>query len=162
MRKESFLLEIGTEEIPARFINPALKQLAEAAAVEMKRERLVYDDIQAFGTPRRLALLVSGLAEKQQVLEEKKKGPAAKAAYDADGNPTKAAEGFARSQGVAVEELFTEDVASVPYVLLYAMSLGRMCCPFCLLCERIIRSLNFPKPMFWYSKDIRFADPFAG
>ena len=160
MRKESFLLEIGTEEIPARFINPALKQLAEAAAVEMKRERLVYDDIQAFGTPRRLALLVSGLAEKQQVLEEKKKGPAAKAAYDADGNPTKAAEGFARSQGVAVEELFTEDVAGVPYVFAVRYEPGQDVLSLLpALCERIIRSLNFPKPMFWYSKDIRFARP---
>lgn len=160
MRKESFLLEIGTEEIPARFISPALTQFAETAAAEMKQARLAYEEIKVFGTPRRLALLVLGLAEKQQALAEKKKGPAAKAAYDAAGKPTKAAQGFARSQGVAVEELFTEDVAGVPYVFTVRNEAGQdvqTLLPG--LCERLIRSLSFPKPMFWYSKDVRFARP---
>ncbi|HZK25630.1 MAG TPA: glycine--tRNA ligase subunit beta [Oscillospiraceae bacterium] len=160
MRKESFLLEIGTEEIPARFISPALAQLAEAAAAEMKQQRLAYEDIKVYGTPRRLALLVSKVAEKQQTLEEKKKGPAVKAAYDAHGKPTPAAQGFARSQGVAVEELFTADVSGVPYVFAVRREAAhdvQTILPQ--LCARLIRSLNFPKPMFWHSKDVRFARP---
>ena len=116
MAKKAFLLEIGTEEIPARFMNPALAQLREAAARELGAARLSYDEIKVFGTPRRLALLVEGLAGRQQELVEKKKGPAAKAAFQADGTPTKAAYGFARSQGVDVSELLTEDVNGTAYV----------------------------------------------
>ena len=160
MRKETFLLEIGTEEIPARFMAPALKQLQETAAKELQSTRLGYGDIKTYGTPRRLALLVTDLAATQQDLNEKKKGPAAKAAFDASGSPTKAAEGFARSQGVAVSDLFTEVVDGVPYVFALRKEAGKDTQELLPeLCERLIKSLNFPKPMFWYSKDIRFARP---
>ncbi|MCR3921601.1 MAG: glycine--tRNA ligase subunit beta [Firmicutes bacterium] len=160
MSKEAFLLEIGTEEIPARFMAPALQQFKENFSKEMQSERLAHGEIALFGTPRRLAILVADVAEQQQDLHEKKKGPAVKAAYDADGNPSKAALGFARSQGVNVADLFTEEVAGVPYIFALRSEEGRDVLAILPdVCERLIRSLTFPKPMFWYSKDIRFARP---
>lgn len=160
MRKETFLLEVGTEEIPARFLGPALSQLEKQARLALDEARLGYGGIRVFGTPRRLALLVDSLDGSQADLNEKKKGPAKKAAFDAAGQATKAALGFARSQGVAAEELFVEDVDGVEYVFAVKHEAGRdteVILPA--LCERLIRSLTFPKPMFWYSKDIRFARP---
>lgn len=156
----TFLLEIGAEEIPARFITPALKQLREAAAKELAAERLEHGEIQVFGTPRRLAVLVKELALKQQDLREKKKGPAVKAAYDAEGKPTKAALGFARGQGVDVNDLFTEEVNGVSYVFAERHVPGKETKTILPeLCVRLLRSLSFPKPMFWESKEIRFARP---
>ena len=160
MRKETFLLEIGTEEIPARFMAPALKQLEQNARAFLAESRLAHEDIRVFGTPRRLALLVNNLVGKQADLSEKKKGPAAKAAYDAEGNLTNAAKGFARGQGVAVGDLFTEEVDGAPYIFAVRNEVGKdtlIILPS--LCDRLIRALNFPKPMFWYSKEIRFARP---
>ncbi|MDW7650087.1 MAG: glycine--tRNA ligase subunit beta [Bacillota bacterium] len=160
MRKETFLLEIGTEEIPARFMAPALQQLQESAARALDESRLEYGEISVYGTPRRLALLIKNLAERQADLSEKKKGPAVKAAFDAEGNPTKAAMGFARGQGVTVEELFTEDVDGTSYVFAVRNEPGRDTLSILPdLCVQLIRAISFPKPMFWYSKDIRFARP---
>jgi glycyl-tRNA synthetase beta chain len=160
MRRETLLLEIGTEEIPARFMAPALKQLEENAKAALLESRLEHGEVFACGTPRRIALLIGGLAEKQADLSEKKRGPAAKAAYDAAGSPTKAAMGFARGQGVAVEELFTEEVDGVAYVFAKRNEPGRETVAILPdLCERLIRAITFPKPMFWYSKEIRFARP---
>lgn len=160
MRRESFLLEIGTEEIPARFMDPALKQLRESAAEELTVNRLSFSDIHVYGTPRRLALLVSGLAERQQDLSEKKKGPAVKAAFDADGNPTNAAKGFARSQGVDVANLFYEELDGIEYVFaLREAPGGETASVLPILCETLTKRLSFPKPMFWEHKDIRFARP---
>ncbi|NLP36712.1 MAG: glycine--tRNA ligase subunit beta [Firmicutes bacterium] len=160
MRNATFLLEIGAEEIPARFIAPALKQLRETAAKELEAERLEHGEIEVFGTPRRLALMVKELALKQQDLREKKKGPAVKAAYDAEGKPTKAALGFARGQGVNVSELFTEEVNGVSYVFAERHEPGKEAKTILpALCMRLLRSLSFPKPMFWESKEVRFARP---
>lgn len=160
VRKENFLFEIGTEEIPARFMAPVLKQLKENAAKELRDARLTYGDIQVYGTPRRIALVVADLAGRQADLSEKKKGPAAKAAFDANGLPTSAAAGFARSQGIPAEELITEELDGVMYVFALRSEAGkdaREILPA--LCERLLRSLSFPKPMFWDSKEIRFARP---
>jgi glycyl-tRNA synthetase beta chain len=160
MNKPSFLLEIGTEEIPARFMAPALAQLQKNAAAFLLEARLVHGEIEVLGTPRRLSLLVRELADRQPDLEETKKGPAKKAAFDAEGLPTNAAKGFARSQGVDVTELFTDRVDGVEYVFAVRKEAGQATMAILpALCERLIRSLAFPKPMFWYSKDIRFARP---
>lgn len=160
MRKETFLLEIGTEEIPARFIAPALQQLQEVAAREMDKERLAYGQIRVLGTPRRLAILVEDVAAKQRELKEKKKGPAVKVAFDSDGNPSKAVLGFARAQGVQMSELSIEEVGGVPYVFALRRIAGQAVHTVLpALCERLLRSISFPKPMFWYSKDVRFARP---
>ncbi|MBT9139682.1 MAG: Glycine--tRNA ligase beta subunit [Dehalococcoidia bacterium] len=160
MRKETFLLEIGTEEIPARFIGPALTQLEKNARIALEEARLTGGKIGTYGTPRRLVLLVEGLFERQEELNELKKGPARKAAFDASGSPTKAALGFARSQGVTVEKLIVQTVEGVEYVFAARQQTGEdVFTVLPPLCVGLIRSLSFPKPMFWHSKDIRFARP---
>lgn len=160
MVSKSFLLEIGTEEIPARFMGPALRQLKEAAMAELAANRLTHGPVSVFGTPRRLAVMVLNLADRQDDLQEKKKGPARKAAFGQDGEPTPAATGFARGQGVAASELFVGAVDGVEYVFAEKRVAGKPAGEVLpTACERIIRGLSFPKPMFWASRDVRFARP---
>lgn len=156
---KDFLLEIGTEEIPAKFAPGALQQMQELAQKSFKELRLEYSVLKTYSTPRRLALFVEGLAEKQTDLAAEVKGPAVKAAYQ-DGNPTKAAEGFARSVGVAVEALYTQEVNGVPYVFASKAEVGQ---PTHVILPKValelIMGLHFPKPMRWGSLDFRFARP---
>jgi glycyl-tRNA synthetase beta chain len=91
---QDYLLEIGVEEMPARFLEPALAQLKENAAALFTELRLPYKSLGVYGTPRRITLYVEGLAVNQQPLELEVKGPAVKVAYKPDGTPTRAAEGF--------------------------------------------------------------------
>src|SRR5690554_1556056 len=97
-----YLLEIGVEELPARFIKGALKQLKENCAKMLTDERLGYNSLETYATPRRLTLIINDLNEGQDTLEEMVKGPAKRIAYDEEGNPTKALEGFMRGQGVGM------------------------------------------------------------
>src|SRR5690606_10093296 len=100
-----FLLEIGTEELPAADLDAAIAQLEQSVPALLDEARLAYESIHVTGTPRRLVVLVEGLAPGQRAEEIVRRGPPVKAAYDADGNPTRAAEGFARGLGIAVEDL---------------------------------------------------------
>ena len=102
MATRDFLLEIGTEELPSRFVPPALEQLRDEMAAALGSWRLEFGSIRATGTPRRLVLLVEGLAEKQPDRRVEVQGPPKQACFDAEGRPTKALEGFAKAQGVDV------------------------------------------------------------
>ncbi|HOS77584.1 MAG TPA: glycine--tRNA ligase subunit beta, partial [Syntrophales bacterium] len=106
MGKE-LLLEIGTEEIPAAFLPKAMRDLEEMSRREFSACRLAHGAIQSLATPRRLCLVVANLAGGQEDLEVEKMGPAKKAAFDAQGQPTKAALGFARGQGVELGDVGT-------------------------------------------------------
>ena len=97
---QDFLLELGFEELPARFIDSALKQLSEAITSRLTQERLSFGEVRLFSTPRRLAVLIEGLQEKQDDMVEEIKGPPVSIARDAEGNLTKAGLGFLRSQQV--------------------------------------------------------------
>ena len=97
---KTLLLEIGTEEIPAYAMPGIISQLKENAEKTFTDLRLSYDNVKTMGTPRRLALIVEGLAENQEDLSKENRGTAVNIAFDADGNPTKAAQGFARGQGI--------------------------------------------------------------
>ena len=155
-----FLLELGMEEIPAKFSPGAMTQLEEQARKRLNELRLTFAEINIFATPRRLALLVTGLEEKQKDLSIEVKGPALKAAYDASGAPTKASQGFARGQGVIVEDLFVQEVNGVPYVFARKSEIGvetRALLPQ--LAIDLINALHFPKPMRWGTLDFRFARP---
>ncbi|HWQ88769.1 MAG TPA: glycine--tRNA ligase subunit beta [Desulfitobacteriaceae bacterium] len=157
---KDFLLEIGTEEIPAKFTPGALKQLEEQTKSQLGDLRLNYSTLAVYATPRRLAVVVSALTEKQEDFEAEIKGPAVKAAYNSAGTPTKAALGFAKGQGVAVEDLFVREVNRVPCVFARKSEAGQN--TFTLLpqlCLDLIASLHFPKPMRWGSWDFRFARP---
>ena len=100
-----FLLEIGTEELPARFVVPAVTQLEELGGEMLRSHRITYQRLAGFATPRRLTLYVWGVGDQQADLVEEVKGPSRKAAFDEQGRPTRAAEGFARGQGVSVANL---------------------------------------------------------
>jgi len=157
---QDYLLEIGVEEMPARFLEPALAELKDNAAAFFKEQRLPYKRLAAYGTPRRITLYVVGLAVDQQSLEMEVKGPAVKVAYKPDGSPTRAAEGFARSQGVAVEDLLRKPVGHVEYVFAVKREQGR---PALEVLPQagvsLISGLHFPKPMRWGELDVRFARP---
>ena len=124
MRRD-LLLEIGMEEVPSAPLYDAVSQIKSRAATALDNARLSYDEIASYGSPRRLALVVSGLAERQDDLSMKVKGPAVAAAFDASGNPTKAAEGFARSRGLAVSDLVRETTEGGEYVFARVEEAGK-------------------------------------
>ncbi len=153
---KTLLLEIGTEEVPAHVMPGILSQLKENAAKTFEELRIEYKNIKTLGTPRRSALLVEGLAEQQADLSKENRGPAVNIAFDADGNPTKAAQGFARGQGVKPEELVTKD----GYV--YAMVHEKGGQTVDLLGETLkglVDGLNFPNNMHWADLDYKFIRP---
>lgn len=161
METRDMLLEIGVEELPARFCAMALQQLQEKAAAALEAARLDHGPIETFGTPRRMVLLVRDLSLRQRDQELVVRGPARRAAFDAEGRPTKAAEGFARGQGVPVESLEVRtDEKGGEYV--YAIkheegqSVAKVLPP---LLEKLIYALEFPKSMRWGSGEMRFARP---
>ncbi len=159
MGKE-FLLEIGTEEIPAGFINPGLERFKEIFIKFLNDEKLQYESVETFGTPRRLIVVIKDLIEKQEDSVLEKTGPAKNVAIDANGEYTKAAQGFARSQGVDVGELITVSTAKGEYIAVKKVIKGRPA--FELLKENLpilIKKLIFPKNMRWGSETISFARP---
>lgn len=157
---KDFILEIGTEEMPARFVGPALEQLKEAAGSMLTEKRIGFERIRVVGTPRRMAVYVSSLEDRQQSLLKEVKGPALKVAYNAAGEPTPAALGFARSQGVDVKDLVVKSVGPVEYVFALKSEEGRPTGEVLAeICPSLITGLHFPKPMRWGDGDFRFARP---
>ena len=153
---KDLLLEIGTEEIPAHYMPSALAQIKDLAAKKFGEANIAYESIQSLGTPRRVALLMKGVADKQADVSAKNKGPSIKIAFDGDGNPTKAAMGFARGQKIDVKDLVVED----GYVYANVTSVGAETeglLPDML--KDMILSLNFPKSMIWGNEDVRFVRP---
>lgn len=152
---EKLLFEIGTEEIPAKFMPGILKQLKELAAAKMQELRIPFEDITVYGTPRRMAFIAGGVAETQADVVVEAKGPSVKIAY-VSGAPSKAAQGFARGQGVDVKDLVVRDnyvyavkhLAGQPVVELL---------PGVLM--DILTSLSFPKTMRWADYEFRFVRP---
>ena len=158
--KNSFLLEIGSEEIPARFIDPALQQMKNIAIGLLNEKRVHFHEVETFGTPRRLGLLVIGMSSLQELLLQEVKGPALKVAFTAMGEPTRAAEGFAKSQGVDIADLIVKPVGPVEYVFAVKKEEGRPTAEILGdMCLEIINSIHFPKPMRWGNLEVRFARP---
>lgn len=155
----SFLLEIGTEEMPARFLEPALEQLKDLAEGLLKEKRIDFNLIKTVGTPRRMAVYVSGVGNQQPLVKEVK-GPALKVAYNSAGEPTPAALGFARSQGVDISDMVVKPVGPVEYIYARKREEGRPTGEvLCEICPVLITGLHFPKPMRWGELDFRFARP---
>ncbi|MCH5277536.1 MAG: glycine--tRNA ligase subunit beta [Desulfovibrionaceae bacterium] len=154
------VLELGTEELPARFLASLERELKESFAAALAEADLAFDSLDTASTPRRAVIHVRGLAERQPLREEVALGPSLKAAYGPDGAPTRAALGFARGQGVNVADLFTRDTEKGVYVAARrtvggasAMSVLEELIP------RVIASLSFPKRMRWADGDFAFARP---
>lgn len=156
----NFLLEIGVEEMPSRFMAPTLAQLAERSRKELAGNRLEFKGLRTFGTPRRLVLVIEGLSPRQDELRETVRGPAASVAFDSEGRPTRAAEGFARSQGAAVSDLKVEELGGGRYVVFQRVTSGRdTSAVLSDLVPGLILSLDFPKTMRWGRGELRFARP---
>lgn len=148
--RQRFVLEIGSEELPSHDVTDAIAYLRQATPDFLDRLRLAHGDIHIFGTPRRLAVVVEELAPRQEDRAEVARGPAAKAAFDAEGNPTKAAQGFARSKGIDVSELEVRDMDGGQYVVATVRTQGRPAVEA--LAEALpgfINSITFGKSMRW-------------
>lgn len=153
---EDVLFEIGAEEIPAGAMPGILAQLKSLTETKLAEHHLKYDAIRTMGTPRRIALMVDGAADMSDDLSERHKGPSASIAYDADGNPTKAAIGFARGKGIDVADLVVEDgyiYAETKTVGVKAMDI------FTQILPELIHGLSFPKSMHWGNLDDKFIRP---
>ena len=159
MQKE-LLLEIGSEEIPAGFIGPALKNMQKTMAEKLAGLELQYESIQTAATPRRLAICVNGLISQQPDREEEFLGPAKKAAFDQDSKPTKAAIGFARSKGAEVEDLQVVNTPKGEYVMLARQRMGKKTESLLPeLLKDLIVGLPFAKSMRWGEGNTSFARP---
>ncbi len=159
MSAELFL-EIGSEEIPAGFLPVAMRDLERLVRKELENARIDFGTIRTFATPRRLAIAVAEVAAGQQRQELTVSGPSVKVAFDAEGNPTKAAIGFARANGVEVSELSQMETDKGTYLFVSKVEEGRP--TFELLPQllpRIIDSIPFKKSMRWKDLDTRFARP---
>jgi glycyl-tRNA synthetase len=155
-----FLLEIGTEELPAGELDSALAQLAERLPGWLEALRLEHSGARLMGTPRRLVVYIEALASRQADLEEVVKGPPAERAFDAQGNPTQAALGFARGKGVAVGDLQVQEISGGRYVVARTRQAGRPAVE--VLAEALpgwIAALRFEKSMRWNSANVAFARP---
>lgn len=153
---KDLLFEIGAEEIPAGFIPHILGQLKQLAETKLNDAHLPFESIATYGTPRRLALIVKGLADTSAEISERHKGPSASIAYDADGNATKAAIGFARGKGLDVADLVIED----GYIYAETKTAGVSAKDIVTdMLPQLITGLNFPKSMHWGNLDAKFVRP---
>ena len=153
---KDLLFEIGAEEIPAGFMPNILGQLKQLAETKLNDAHLPFESIATYGTPRRLALIVKGLADTSAEISERHKGPSASIAYDADGNATKAAIGFARGKGLDVADLVEED----GYIYAETKTAGVPAKDIVTdMLPHLITGLNFPKSMHWGNLDAKFVRP---
>lgn len=156
---KNYLLEVGMEEIPARFLLSLRNQLSERVGNFLKDNRIGYDNIKSFATPRRLALIVEGLDEKQSDKSEEVKGPALRIARDSDGNWTKAASGFARGQKADVSDLIIKEVNNEKYVFVDKFTEGDNVEHVLERMPEVLAALTFPISMNWHSYDEYFIRP---
>lgn len=155
----TYLLEVGVEEMPAHVVTPSIQQLHQRVAKYLKEQRIDYEKIQEFATPRRLALLIDGLSDKQPDIDESVKGPAKKIAQDQDGNWTKAAIGFTRGQGATVDEIEFKDVKGTEYVFVEKHIAGKTVAEVLQGLPDVITSMNFPTLMKWGYNNLQFIRP---
>lgn len=157
MDMANLLYEIGTEEMPAQYMPGILKEYQELAGKKLAEARIPFSTVKVYGTPRRMAFLAEGVAEKQEDSNAESKGPSLKIAFDKDGNATRAAQGFARGQGVDVKDLVQKD----GYVYAVKHLAGKKTEELLpAILDDILHSLNFPKTMRWADYDFGFVRPF--
>ena len=156
----SVILEIGTEEIPAQYMENTLKDLNRLVQKHLEDARINYKEIKVYGTPRRLILFIFHINEKQEDIFQKIKGPAHSIAYNKDSLPQKPALMFAQSQGVNVEDLIVEDTEKGQYVFALKSKIGQPTIDILSrIFPKIIMSMQFPKSMRWEEKSLRFIRP---
>ena len=157
---KNVLLEIGTEEIPSRFIPDALKAMKERAEASLSANRLAFRDVKTYATPRRLTLIITNVSDTQTEQVEEFKGPALANSYDQNGVPTRAALGFAKSKGVDVGDLKEIDVNGVKYIAAVIRQESKQALDVLPeILSGLIAGLTFPKSMYWDNSGVRFARP---
>lgn len=152
-------MEIGLEEIPAHVVTPSATQLVEKTEKFLKEQRMDFDEVQTYSTPRRLTVKVTGLADKQPDIQEEAKGPAKKIAYDKDGNWSKAAQGFARGQGVSVDDIFFKELKGTEYVYVKKFIEGKAAADVMQGMRDVAMDLKFPTMMRWGTNDFQYVRP---
>ncbi|HFI0463471.1 TPA: glycine--tRNA ligase subunit beta [Streptococcus suis] len=155
----NYLLEIGLEEVPARFLVALKDQLQDRVQIFLQEQRLAYESIQAFATPRRLAVLVHGLAEVQEDASEVAKGPAMTIAQDEEGNWTKAALGFMKGQGVDPSAAYVDNIKDVPYLFVKKFQKGQAAAEVLQNMDKVIKEMTFPVTMHWHDYKVPFIRP---
>ncbi len=156
----NYLLEIGVEELPSRFVNMAIEQLYEKSKKLLIENEIAFEDVKVYATPRRLSLIIEGLDEKQKDIQKEVKGPSVKIAYDDDKKPTKPLLGFMKSQNISEDDLIIKELKGTDYVFANISSIGRKSSEILAeIMPSLIKDINFPKNMRWGGKNIRFARP---
>lgn len=156
---KNLLVELGLEEMPAYVVTPSMKQLCDKMGAFLSDHRLTFEKIEMFSTPRRLAVRVVGLADKQSDLTEDFKGPSKKIALDADGNFTKAAEGFVRGKGLTVEDITFREIKGEEYVYVTKEETGRPVEEIIPAVTEVLQALTFPVSMHWANNTFEYIRP---
>lgn len=154
------LYEIGVEEMPSRFVQSTLDQLVSGLKSRLEEKRVAFEDIDTFATPRRLILVVKGLADRQADLEEEVKGPAKRISIAEDGSFTKAAQGFMRGKGLSESDVYFKDLNGTEYIFATIREEGKDTDEVLMeVLPEIVKSVVFPKSMRWGGKNMRFVRP---
>ena len=156
---KNLLVELGLEEMPAYVVTPSMKQLRDKMGAFLTDHRLTFEKIEMFSTPRRLAVRVAGLADKQSDLTEDFKGPSKKIALDADGNFTRAAEGFVRGKGLTVEDITFREIKGEEYVYVTKEEIGRPVEEIIPAVTEVLQALTFPVSMHWANNTFEYIRP---
>lgn len=158
--KNYLLFEIGVEELPARYVNSAMDQLKTNIVKSFNENRITFDEVNIYSTPRRLTVIVNNICEKQSDLEEEVKGPAKRIAVDAEGNYTKPLLGFMKSKGIKEEDLYFKQVGKEEYAFCKIKQDGQLTSEVLKsILPEAIKSMTFPKAMRWGGKNMRFIRP---
>lgn len=156
---KNLLVELGLEELPAYVVTPSEKQLGKRMAAFLNDKRLAFDSIQTFSTPRRLAVRVTGLADAQTDLTEDFKGPSKKIALDADGQFTKAAQGFVRGKGLTTDDIEFREVKGEEYVYVTKHEAGKSAKEVLKDLPEILAAMTFPVNMHWANNTFEYIRP---
>lgn len=156
---KTLLVELGLEELPAYVVTPSEKQLGDRMAAFLNEKRLAFEGIQTFSTPRRLAVRVTGLADAQTDLTEDFKGPSKKIALDADGNFTKAAQGFVRGKGLTTDDIEFREVKGEEYVYVTKHEAGKAAKEVLVDIPEILSAMTFPVNMHWANNTFEYIRP---
>ena len=155
-----FLLEVGVEELPSRFVESTLTQIKENLEKSLKENRVEFKDIEKYGTPRRLTFVINQISDKQSDLEEELKGPSKKISVDADGNFTKPALGFMKSKGLDEADVYFKQVGKDEYLFGTLKQEGKATSEVLKeIVPAAIKGVTFPKAMRWGGRNMRFARP---
>ncbi|MBM7650007.1 glycyl-tRNA synthetase beta chain [Bacillus ectoiniformans] len=159
MNKRDLLIEIGLEEMPARFVTESMNQLGRRVEEFLNELKITFGQVDVYSTPRRLAVMVKAVAEAQEDIEEEAKGPAKKIAKTEDGEWSKAAAGFARGQGMTVDDIFFKEIKGIEYAFVNKFIKGQATKDLLPKLEQVISSMTFGKNMRWASNEFRYVRP---